>query len=233
MVYGMILSGGVGTRMQSANLPKQYIEVNGRPILMYTMVPFDESEKIDHIVVVANPEWHDQIRAWVAYYGIRTPVTLATNGENRQDSILSGLRACAAIQPAAQGDKVIIHDAVRPFVDTRIIGDCVDILDTCDCCLTAIPDNDTTYVSLDGKTIHKRANRDELVLGQTPEGFNFPLYLALNEAATPEELAALRGSSELPFMKGYPIHFVTGSPLNFKLTRPDDMTLFQALINAK
>ena len=233
MVYALILSGGVGSRMQSKNLPKQYIEVGGKPVLMYTLMPFDESKKIDHIVIVASPEWHDQIRQWVQLYQIQKPVTLAANGENRQDSVFSGLRACNAIQPAVQGDKVIIHDAVRPLVDTRIIADCVDILDHCDCCLTAVPDYDTTFKSLDAKTIHSRVNREELVLGQTPEGFSLPMYLALNENATKEELATLHGSSELPFLKGYPVHLVTGSALNFKLTRPDDITLFKALVNAK
>lgn len=233
MVYAIILSGGVGTRMQSENLPKQYIEVAGKPVLMYTLMPFDESEKIDHIVIVANPEWHDQIRQWVQLYQIQTPVTLAANGESRQGSILSGLWACNGIRPATPGDKVIIHDAVRPLVDTRIIADCVDILDGCDCCLTAVPDYDTTFMSLDAKTIHSRVNREELVLGQTPEGFSLPMYLKLNENATKEELATLHGASELPFMKGHPVHLVAGSALNFKLTRPDDIVLFKAIVNAK
>ena len=232
MNYGMILSGGVGSRMQSGNMPKQYLEVNGKPILMYTIVPFDESDKVDHIVIVAHPQWHDQIKSWLKEYDVKTPVTIAANGENRQDSVISGLKCCASIKAPEKGDKVIIHDAVRPLVDKRIIADCFDALNEYSCCVTCIPDYDTTWVSLDGKTLTKRANRDELVLGQTPEGFDLPLYLELNETITEEELATIHGCSELPFIRGYDVKIVQGSVMNIKLTRPEDMIFFKALINA-
>lgn len=232
MVYGIILSGGIGSRMQSGNLPKQYIEIKDTPVLIYTIRAFDRSPHIDHIVVVANEEWHGQIRQWVSQHGIQKPVTLTQNGDNRQNSIISGLRACAAIRTPADEDKVLVHDAVRPFVSQRIIADCVSALDQSSCCLTAIPDYDTTYISLDGETIADQIDRSKLVMGQTPEGFALKQYLELNEAATTQELEHLHGGCELMFMRGYPIQLVLGSPLNLKLTRPDDLTLFQALFDS-
>lgn len=229
MNYAIILSGGIGSRMNSESLPKQYIEVNDKPVLMYTLKAFNQSEEIDHIVIVANPEWHEQISKWLKTFGITKAVTLACNGEHRQASVISGLRACAQVKAPDETDKVIIHDAVRPFIDQRIIRDCMAALDSHISCLTAVPDYDTTYITLDKETIHDYIDRDKLTLGQTPEGFVLKQYLKMCEEADPEELKNLHGACELAFSRGHTIKLVMGSTLNFKLTRADDLILFKAL----
>lgn len=230
MNYAIILSGGVGTRMRSDGYPKQYLEVGGKPILLYALEPFVACPDIDEIVIVADPVWQDPIREWVQNAGIEKPVTLTGNGNTRQESILNGLLHCASRHPIDARDNVLIHEAVRPLVTRKIVEDCVQALKDHECALPVIPVHDTMYVSYDKKMVARMANRDELFCGQAPEGFRLKTYLELNQSCTQDELASIRGSSELLYRKGHSIAFIDGDPINFKLTRPGDLELFKAYL---
>lgn len=233
MNYAIILSGGIGTRMRSDGFPKQYLMVNEKPVLLYALEPFAACRQIDRIVIVANDAWKEQIQQWVKDAGIEKPVDIAPNGDCRQASILNGLLACAAYKAPTAEDKVLIHDGVRPLVTVKLIEDCLDVLQRYDCCLPAVPIFDSTYTTQDHATVFGPFNRDKLVCGQTPEGFELKSYLELNQACTPEELEKLRGSVELPLQHGLTIGLVQGDHNNFKLTRPDDLKLFKAHLAAR
>ena len=233
MNYAVILSGGIGTRMRSDGFPKQYLEVDGKPILMYALEPFLTCERIDKIVIVAHEVWEEKIYAWLKDYNVTKPVAVVRNGQTRQDSLTNGLLACAENGEPGPEDKVLVHEAVRPMVSRRIIDDCLDALDKYDSCLPVIPVHDTTYLSSDMQTAEGVIDRDKLACGQAPEGFNLKKYLDMNRQTPPEELATIRGSAELSLRNGRTVGLVMGDPCNFKLTRPGDLELFKAYVMAR
>lgn len=228
MNYAVILSGGVGTRMRSDGFPKQYLNVRGKPVLIYALEPFQACEDVDAMVIVASPLWYKQIEKWLRQYGITKTVIFAENGASRQDSVMQGIHAAVERFGLRAEDKVLIHEAVRPLVTTKLICDCVDALERHDSCLPVIPIHDATYSTADGLVANGTVDRDTLCCGQCPEGFRTEKYLAWMESVTPEQRQKIRGCSELPLLLGQTVGLVIGDHSNFKLTRPDDLALFEA-----
>ena len=126
MNFAVILSGGIGTRMQMGDFPKQYYKVRGKMILEYTLDKFQQAEQVDAIVIVMAPVWRGQLEEYLhAKYS--KLIGFAEPGSIRQESILSGIRFCMD-RSESEEDKVIIHDGVRPLVTCALIGKCFDAL---------------------------------------------------------------------------------------------------------
>lgn len=222
MNYAVILSGGIGTRMRSDGFPKQYLEVRGKPILLYALESFEACKSVDRIVVVGNEQWTDQISGWAKQYGISKLAAFAEPGKTRQHSLLNGLLACAQFG-ITDRDIVLIHDAVRPLVTPELIRSCAESLENHDAVLPVVPMKDAIYYSKDGLSISAAVDRSKLFCGQSPEAFRLQQYLELNQNTPDEDLALIRGSSELAFKNGLDVHMIPGEETNFKLTTPDDM----------
>ena len=120
MNYAIVLSGGIGSRMNNIDIPKQYIKVNDKPIIMNTLEQFEKSNEIDKIVIVAASEWELYIKDICKKYGVSKLSDIVINGETRQKSIYNGLKKCVEDSNSVD-DKVIIHDAVRPIVTVELI----------------------------------------------------------------------------------------------------------------
>lgn len=225
MVTAVILCGGTGTRMKS-NQPKQYIEIEGKPILWYCLRIFKRHPLIDRIIIVAAPAWQDYIRNLIRNPKMEKFVCFANAGTSRQDSIYHGLLKAKEIG-AKDDDIVIIHDAVRPCVSARILTDCIHMLDQADGAMPVLPVKDTVYKSSDGKHISALLNRDEIFAGQAPESFRFGKYLAIHEKMSEEELASVRGSCEIAFRAGMKIKMFEGEEGNYKITTPADLEKFR------
>lgn len=226
MNVALILSGGVGSRMRSDGFPKQYIAVNGKPILMYTLQKFQSSPVIDQIVVVADPTWQSDIRTWLADGHITKFAAFAKPGTSRQGSVYNGLQACATLA-SAETVNVAIHDGVRPLVSLELIAACLDTLKEYDGCMPVLSVTDTTYVSQDGKHISGLLDRSTLFSGQTPEAFRLQPYLEINKNASAEELENTRGSTEIAYKHGLNIRLIPGEYSNYKLTTPTDLERFR------
>lgn len=222
MNIAVILAGGIGSRMRSDGFPKQYIEVKGKPILIYTLEKFQACAEVDRIVVVAHSQWEEKILSWAEQYGIDKLGCVAPQGETRQESVLNGLQACRKYADTPD-DVVLIHDAARPLVSTGLISACVAAIAGYDGCLPVIPVKDTMYYSVDGKTINDLTDRSKLFCGQSPEAFKLQRYLALNEETPRQILQQIRGCSELAFQNGFHICMIQGEEMNFKLTTAEDL----------
>ena len=177
MNYAVILSGGVGRRMGTGGLPKQYMEVKDKPVLVYTLEKFQNCPQVDEIVVVANHDWDDQIWAWAKEHNITKLETIADPGPTRQESLLNGLKACKGTDPE---DIALVHDSARPLVSVELISRCVEALPGYDCVLPVLEMKDMIYVSTDGKSVMDFADRSTLFCGQSPEIFHLQKYLQLN-----------------------------------------------------
>lgn len=225
MTTAIILSGGTGTRI-GGNIPKQYMNVAGKPIIMHGMDVFEQHEKINRIVIVAASEWQDFLAEHLQAAGISKFCGFAEAGRTRQHSIWNGLQAAKA-HGTQDADGVIIHDAARPCVSRSLLDACIDALEVADGALPVLPVKDTLYLSRSGACIDGLLNRDELFAGQAPESFNFGKYYAIHAAATDEQLAATRGSCEIAHRRGMNIKLVTGDEHNYKITTKVDLEKFQ------
>lgn len=225
----IILSGGVGSRM-GANIPKQYIEVNEKPIIQYCAETFSKRRDIDGFVIGVADEWQDYVKEHLS--SISQPIKYAKPGETRQLSIYNALKA-AKEAGYNNEDIVIIHDAARPLVTDKIIDECISgIEEGYDGVLPVVKVKDTIYRSVDGVAISQLLNRSELFAGQAPESFKLGSYLSIHDNKCIEEIALINGSTEIAYKSGLSVKLVSGAEINFKITTPEDLVNFEQIIKA-
>lgn len=221
----LILSGGTGTRM-GLDVPKQYLEIGGRRILEYGMIPFAESDSIDAVQIVADIKWQETIAECLAHTGFAGKFRgLSAPGVNRQLSILSGLEDIS--QYASPDSAVIIHDAARPGVSSALIERSLAVLSGHDGVLPVLPMKDTVYYSETGQTIDRLLPRECIYAGQAPETFRLGSYLAANRVLLPDKILEINGSTEPAFLAGLDIVMIPGEEQNYKITTRADMQRFE------
>ncbi len=228
MNFGIILAGGVGSRMQK-DRPKQYLIIEGKPVIVYALERFQECEKIDRIVIVADPFWRGDIEEWMQQYGITKFLSFADPGTTRQDSVFSGLTCCMAYA-SDDNDVAVVHEAARALVTTTLITNIIDGLEGYDACIPVIPMKDAIIFSETGETIDDLIDRSKLFCGQAPECFRLLPYWQLNDRTTAQDRAAIRADHELCFQNNWRIHNLPGEENNFKLTTPGDIDRMVSLI---
>ena len=226
MVTALVLSGGVGARM-GADIPKQYMDVAGKPVILYTLEKLERQQQIDAFIVVAERTWQPRLTAWMEEAGIRKCAGYAEPGASRQGSVFHGLQRMQS-QGAREDDIVLVHDAVRPCVSGQILKSCVDALENADGAMPVLPVKDTVYTSGDGTWIGGLLDRDKLFAGQAPESFRFGKYYAAHLAVGEKALDGFRGSSEIAHLAGMRIRLLPGDSGNYKITTPEDLERFRA-----
>ncbi len=229
MNYAVIVSGGIGSRMKNVTLPKQYVDVEGKPIILYSVEKFFACEEINAIVIVAAQSWHTQLHEWISHIPSEKPCLFAEAGGSRQASVFEGLKTCVKMG-CEQGDRVLIHDAVRPLVSVRLIRECLGYSDEYNGAMPALHVTDTIYTGEDGRSITGLLDRDSLFGGQSPECFDLSEYFRIHCGLTEEQLAAVHGSSEIAFGNGMKIKLIEGDPLNFKITTIEDLHRFELIV---
>lgn len=169
MTVALILSGGSGVRL-GADIPKQYIEVNDRPVISYCVERLSRHREIHAIQIVAAQEWQETIAGWLEKYDAgRKFRGFSLPGENRQLSICHGLDDIRNY--ADDSGVVLIHDAARPLLSEQMITDCVRAVEGHDGAMPVLPMKDTVYRSVDGRTVSALLERTEIYAGQAPEAF--------------------------------------------------------------
>lgn len=228
MNIALLLSGGTGLRL-GADIPKQYIEVGGKPVISYCIETLSAHEGIDGIQIVADASWHNEIRRWLAdadvkgkFYGFSAP------GLNRQLSIFNGLESIRAY--ASDEDVVFVHDAARPLLSRQMITKCLEAIEGYDGVIPVLPMKDTVYESTDGKVISRLLNRSEIYAGQAPELFRLGRYYEANKRLLPEKILAINGSTESAVMAGMKVAMIAGDEDNFKITTKADLERFRSTI---
>lgn len=220
--YAVLLSGGVGSRMKSsANCPKQYLNVAGKPIYIYALLAFEKCSAVTGIIIVANDSWIPAIKNDLEHFGISKVIGFANNGVTRQHSVFSGLQALAGI--ANDKDVVILHDAARPLVDSELINACISKNRECDGVLPYITVKDTVYESLDGQKVSRLLKRSTLCAGQAPESFVFGKYYQAHLKYKEDEIGQFSGSTEIAIENGMSICLIQGNERNFKITTDEDL----------
>lgn len=225
MTTALILSGGTGTRM-GTDIPKQYVEVCGKPIISYCIERFSRHLDIDAIHIVAAGAWQEKLEAWL---GLADPGRkfrgFSLPGENRQLSILNGLRDLRSY--TAEGDYVLIHDAARPLLSDGLVRGCLRAAAGHDGAIPVLPMKDTVYSSKDGARVTALLNRSEIYAGQAPEVFLAGKYYEANCRLLPDRILQVNGSTEAAILAGMDIVMIPGEEGNFKITTPADLERFR------
>lgn len=244
MNYAILLSGGTGTRI-GGDIPKQYMKIGEEMMIFYSLRTLIASEHIDKIVIVADDAWKDDIINGVA--GAPKIAGIAKPGENRQGSIINGLKMIESLNGddsdgANKGsnqnvDTVFVHDAARPLLSEDLIGRCFNALPGHDGVMPVLPMKDTVYYcESTGKAgvgkITELMDRDRLFAGQAPELFVFDKYLEANRALSKQQLSQIRGSSEPAILAGMDIVTIPGDEKNFKVTTKEDLKRFSDMIES-
>jgi len=227
MVYALIVAAGKGTRMGESTA-KQFLPLEGEPILLRTLRVFDDSEVVEHIILVVPREDFALCRRMVidALDGA-TPIELAAGGASRQISVYNGLKAI----PRGGDHMVVIHDGVRPFVDPIHIATILQTARKEGACILGIPVFDTIKQVNDSGTVIRTQPRDCLWIAQTPQAFDYDLISAAHDSARHHGFQATDDAS-LVERNGHPVQIVEGSRFNIKITHPDDMKLAAAIIRS-
>lgn len=224
MNIAIVLSGGTGSRMGNTGIAKQYLQVNGKPVVSYCLDKFESHPLIHKIIIVAAEEHHSLLYS----YNYSKIATIAVNGKTRQHSILNGLKAAIKISESID-DIVLIHDGVRPLVSDEIIESCISAIGEYDGAMPGIEVKDTIYQSYKGVTIDKLLNRNELRAGQSPESFILYKYYAIHQNLTDKQLSHITGSTMLAIQHGLRIKLIAGDENNFKITTMRDLELFEKI----
>ena len=230
MNHAIILAGGIGSRMK-LDIPKQYYEVQGCPIIMFSFRKFLKHPLIHSIVIVLSDQWKDYIQDKIRMENIKGEkvVRFAKAGESRQHSVLNGLLTLKGF--AQENDKILVHDAVRPLFPITNITDGINACDYNDAALPVISVKDATYQSCDGTHLSHILPRQELFSGQSPECIVYGKFIEAHSHFSYEELLSIRGCSELAFRAGLSVKLIPGTEENFKITTIEDLHSFELIIN--
>ena len=225
MTAALVLSGGIGRRLIS-EVPKQYVTVQGKMIVIHTIQKLCASEMIDSVQVVAEKGWWEPMMTELT--GVSKLKGFSLPGENRQLSILNGLRDMK--QYLSDDDTVFIQDAVRPMVSDDLISGIIKAAAGHDGAVPVLPLKDTVYKSDDGISLTGTLERGKILAGQAPEAFSFGKYLKANESLSNEVLLSLSGSAEPALMAGLDIVTLPGDEKNFKITTNEDLDRFIRIV---
>lgn len=232
-VIVIIPAAGLGTRMASAAgragaavkpaPSKQFAEIAGAPLIIHTLRKFVASPQVDEIYIALRLSEADQFRARLSQEGFGKPIHLVEGGEHRQDSVA---KALAAVH-AADDDIVLVHDAVRPFVDEDVISNVIEAVKKHGAAIAGIPAVDTIKQvdrTAEGAIISATIPRERVVLAQTPQGFRYGL---LKKVFAESQADGFLGTDEASLLEraGYQVAVVMGSPRNLKITTPADVEI--------
>ncbi len=231
MNIALILSGGKGMRF-GGDVPKQYTQAGGRPVIGYALEVFEKHEKIDRIQIVADRQWQELILHSMAD---GQPVSLKPSGfsrpgESRQMSIYNGLKDI--MEYAHPTDKVLIHDAVRPLVKAERITEVIETLEKHEAVTPVVPVKDTVY-TCEGGRFTGILRRDTLAAGQTPEGFLLGRYYEAVQSMMQGKMERVTGSLEAALLAGMDAVSVAGDEENFKITAKEDLMRFRQLLRER
>ncbi len=228
MNIAAIFAGGSGVRMHTKSRPKQFLELNGKPIIIYTLELFDNHPQVDAIVVACIDSWIPFLKKMIRKFEITKVVEIVEGGETGQDSIYNALQAAERI---AKGEEttVMIHDGVRPLITEQTITENLKTVDEFGSCITCIPATETFVVKqADGALeIPERANS---LIARAPQSFRLADIMTAHRRAISEGRHDFIDSCTMMSHYGYTLKTIIGPMENIKITTPTDFFIFRAMV---
>ena len=219
MNVALIVFAGKGTRINSS-IPKQFIKINGKDLVVYTIEKFENSRYIDEIILVTHKDYVDYVKDLVLYYRLNKVRYIIQGGETRQESVKKGLEKSRY----SDDDIILIHDGDRPLVDDNIIKNNIDLVKDYNAVCTFIYHDEAFRSASNLGRTKKLGDRDIDV--QTPQSFRYGLIKKYHQMKENEQFSDDIGLVE----KDYDVCYVKGSPFNFKVTTDIDLTLIKSIM---
>ncbi len=227
----LIIAGGVGARM-GQDIPKQFINVHDKPVIVYTMEAFQRHPDIDSIEVVCLDGWHDVLKAYAKQFGIAKLENIVSGGKNGQDSIRNGLMDIYE-RYNSDDDIVLIHDAIRPMLLQEIITDNIRVCREYGNAITVVPCTAAMLKTYDSLSTEEQVARDNLKITQTPQSFFVKDIVEAHKEALSKGITNSVASCTMYIELGRKLYMSKGSEKNLKLTTTEDIEIFKALLQAK
>ena len=230
-VYGVVLAGGIGSRMGNAEKPKQFLELGDKPVIIHTIEKFVVHPGFEKVLVLAPQAWvsytRDIVRKMIP---LHEKIVVLAGGSTRNETIMNAIRYIEEQGNLDDETIIVTHDSVRPFVTHRILDENIEAAKQYGACDTVIPATDTIVESLDNTRITDIPNRKFMYQGQTPQSFRAKRLKEIYGALTEEEKAVLTDACKILVLKGEHVHLVQGEEFNIKITYPYDLVGAQTLL---
>lgn len=231
MIYAGILAGGQGTRMGNVPMPKQFLLLNEKPILVHTIEKFILNDKFENIIIATPKEWINYTKDTLKKYNIDLPrVVVIEGGSERNDTIMNIISFIEEKDGLQDDDIIVTHDAVRPFLTHRIIEENIEMGLEYGAVDTVIDAVDTIVVSEDGNYINDIPRRETMYQGQTPQTFNAKELKELYAELSDDEKKTLTDACKIFSIKDKKVKLVKGEVFNIKVTIPYDLQVANSII---
>lgn len=227
MNIAIILASGSGTRVRNSRIPKQFIEINDKPIVLHTLEKFINNQNIDQIIIVCNYDWINYLKQIMEkLFKKANNYHIICGGLTRNDSIKKGLDYINKNLPSKKDDIILTHDAARIFVSTKIINENIEYAKKYGVVDTVVATTDTIVCSSDGKKIDTIPNRNYLYNCQTPQTFKLEILNKIYEQIYGDTSDAC----SLAVESGYYVHLLIGEYTNIKITTDFDLAIAEFLL---
>lgn len=237
MIFGAILAGGTGSRMGLTNMPKQFLELGDKPIIVHTLQKFLLNLRFDTIYLGVHENWisymEDLIEKYIVEEENKNRIKIISGGADRNSTIMNIVEDIEKSYTLTNEDIIVTHDAVRPFITSRILEENIEMSLKYGACDTVIPAIDTIVVSENNEIIKEIPNRQYMYQGQTPQSFKILELKKLYNDLSKEEKEILTDACKIFVIKGKEVHLVRGEISNLKITTQEDYKIAQAMIGVK
>lgn len=227
----VIFAGGTGQRMNCKTKPKQFLELHGKPILVYTVEQFQKHEMIDGIIIVMLENWISYCEDIISQYRLTKVSAVVCGGNNGQESIFRGLDKAHELYPS--DSIVLIHDGVRPLVDHETITEDIKCARKHGNAITVAPAIETITLKNDMGAVKEIFDRSKCYMAKAPQCFRLKDIYDSHLKSRQEGLTDFIDSASLMKHYGYELYTVEGSPENIKITTPGDFYIFRAIVDAR
>lgn len=223
----IIFAGGTGSRMHTVSRPKQFLELQGKPVIIYTLELFDIHPEIDGIIVVCVKQWIPFLEKQLRKFEINKVTEIVPGGLTGQDSIYNGL--CAANKLFPSDSCILIHDGVRPLITQQTISNNIQKVKECGNCITCIPATETFVVTKQDGSLEIPPRKNSLI-ARAPQSFILSDILSAHERAREEGMHDFIDSCTMMSHYGYLMNTIIGPMENIKITTPTDFFIFRAMV---
>ncbi len=231
MNIGLIFAGGSGVRMNTKGMPKQFLQMNGKAIIIHTLEYFERCKDIDAIVVVCLEEYIEYLQSLLSANRITKVKRIVPGGKCGQESIYHGL--CAAEEIADGEDIVLIHDGVRPLISEELLSSSIQMVKEKGNAITVTPATETIVQTENGETISNIIDRKSCYIAKAPQSFYLKDILKVHRQAIVDNKCDCIDSASLMREYGYSLNLLEGSNENIKITNPSDFYILRAILEAR
>lgn len=231
MIAALIFAGGTGSRMHTTGMPKQFLKIYGKPIIVYTLEHFQKHPLIDKIIVVSISSHIDLMEELVGSYRLTKVSSIVTGGNTGQESIWNGLNAVR--EYTGDDDIVLIHDGVRPVISEQLISDNIESVRKYGNGISACFAWETICEAEDMRTISHVLPREKCLLAKAPQSFRIREIVEAHQKAMRDGITSATDSASLMKHYGHTLHYVPCDPSNIKITNPVDFYMFKGIVAAQ